>query len=429
LPVSDGAYVEEADDAFFEALEAVTSTRVMSRVITCNGQSFSQVAASGCGSSAPGAGEKGTGVDEQDQQGAIRGVTVVHEGTVGPYETATIKSADPQALRTWLTTNGYAVPAEINPVIDAYVQQGTAFIALRLQPGVGVRQMTPIRVITPGASPILPLRMVAAGTGASVSIVLYVIGEGRYHAALRPEAAAINPSDLTWDWSVQSSDYAGVRAQRLEGGAFLTSFARPEGMTLQVPTTDGTTAQYDVVWPTGQTDTYDNLVDLYFGQAEVTDGMPIACEKVKATLATAEATTQVAMACDPMVPTCMLPAGSISSADLECEGHGDIAAALVGMHPKDVWVTRLEADLPRSELETDLAIAAEPTQATVENWMIAENDVNLPTCPPPVQAQSSDTSDGLTCSTRSSRLFDPGAAAMVLSALLFGVRRLSRRLS
>jgi len=121
-------------------------------------------------------------------------------------------------------------PADIEPIIDGYVAEGASFIALRLQPGVGVRQMTPVRVVTPGASPILPLRMVAAGTGATTSIVLYVIGEGRYRAAMRPQAL-ISAADVTWDWAAFESDYASLRATSLMDDAFLHSFAHSGGLT------------------------------------------------------------------------------------------------------------------------------------------------------------------------------------------------------
>src|SRR5262249_42642238 len=154
-------------------------------------------------------------------------------GTVGPYETVTLKSTDPMALRSWLTSHGYNIPADIGPIIDAYVQAGSDFIALRLQPMAGIRQMTPVRVITPGASPILPLRMVAAGTGADVSIVLYVIAEGQY-ATLNFPAANIDYAQLSWTWSTESSNYATLRQNALAESGFLTSFALPQGLRAQV---------------------------------------------------------------------------------------------------------------------------------------------------------------------------------------------------
>ena len=86
----------------------------------------------------------------------------------------------PEALGEWLRANGYELPASIQPTIDEYTNAGFDFIALRMKPGAGVRQMKPVRVVSPGASPVLPLRMVASGTGAEVAITLFVIGEGRW---------------------------------------------------------------------------------------------------------------------------------------------------------------------------------------------------------------------------------------------------------
>ena len=51
LPVGKGAYLDVAHDAWFEALESVTATRVASRPIFCAGGSFQQSGSSnaGCG--------------------------------------------------------------------------------------------------------------------------------------------------------------------------------------------------------------------------------------------------------------------------------------------------------------------------------------------------------------------------------------------
>src|SRR5262245_58458054 len=53
LPVGDGAYIEESTDAWFEALEAVSSTRLMSPILFCNGNAVQQQesAGGGCGGS------------------------------------------------------------------------------------------------------------------------------------------------------------------------------------------------------------------------------------------------------------------------------------------------------------------------------------------------------------------------------------------
>src|SRR6185436_19779148 len=101
-------------------------------------------------------------------------VSVVHQESIGPYETVTIHSNIPGSLFNWLDMHGYAVDDAIKPMIDDYEKEGFDFIALRLIPGADVKQMQPVRVTSPGASPVLPLRMVAAGTGANVALSLFV---------------------------------------------------------------------------------------------------------------------------------------------------------------------------------------------------------------------------------------------------------------
>ena len=50
------------------------------------------------------------------------------------------------------------------------------------------------------------------------------------------------------------------------------------------------------------------------------------------------------------------------------------------MRPRDVWVTRLDADLPRQALADDLVIEAEPTRAEIYNWLQPSRAL-APPCP------------------------------------------------
>ncbi len=140
-------------------------------------------------------------------------VTVTKQEVVGPYETVQLKATDAGALEAWLATNNYNIPADVKPVIDAYVAGHYDFLAMKLVPGASVQSMRPVRVTTAGASPVLPLRMVAAGTGAVVGITLWIVGEGRYE----PQNFAsfqITSDDLVWNWASSSSNYKELRAQR-----------------------------------------------------------------------------------------------------------------------------------------------------------------------------------------------------------------------
>jgi len=72
--------------------------------------------------------------------------------------------------------------------------------------------MVPIRIAFDGASPTLPLRMVAAGTGAFVGIKLFIFGEGRWEAANFPNAE-IATNDLVWNFAYGGSNFPQLENQ------------------------------------------------------------------------------------------------------------------------------------------------------------------------------------------------------------------------
>lgn len=205
LPVRAGAKVEVANDELFTALDASTQPVVVAP--NRMGGGFG-CALTGCSSteaesmsSSPGAGQ----------------VQVLGQSVVGPYETVTLRATDSDALSTWLKAHAFAIPDNIAPTIAAYVSDGFDFIALRLRPGCGERAMQPVRVVTKGADPTLPLRMVAAGVGARVGITLWVISEGRYEPQNFP-SAVLDESKIRWDRFQNKSNYEQL-SQDIMGGA------------------------------------------------------------------------------------------------------------------------------------------------------------------------------------------------------------------
>jgi MYXO-CTERM domain-containing protein len=201
LPIHGQVSVALSSDIVFAALEATTQTLIMPPVTpqcpSCPGQTFG----GGSGSSSGGS------------SGGSSGVNVINQSTVGPYDTVQLQSSDPNALDAWLGANGYSIPMDVQPIIAEYVKEGFDFLALRLAPGQGVAAMRPVSVTSTGAGLSLPLRMVAAGTGATVGITLWVIGDGRYEPQ-NFQSFEIFGGQLTWDFAASNSDYTTVRAQR-----------------------------------------------------------------------------------------------------------------------------------------------------------------------------------------------------------------------
>jgi MYXO-CTERM domain-containing protein len=205
LPINGQVTVGLSSDSLFKTLDTLTQTTVESPPTDCPGLPSS------CQSESPG-GEFGGAGSASDAGTAAVPVTVLSTAVVGPYETAQLQSTDPTALEDWLTSHGYDIPADIEPVIAAYVAQSFDFLAMKLVPGAGVQSMRPVRVTTQGATIALPLRMVAAGTGATVGITLWMLGDGRYEPS-NFSYFHIDDADITWDWTTQSSNYTTLRQQ------------------------------------------------------------------------------------------------------------------------------------------------------------------------------------------------------------------------
>src|SRR6185295_1720280 len=232
LPVKGAVKVESASDAWFEALESVTNAQVSPAPLNCFYRS-----GSGGGCSCGGASSDSAVLNRAPSSGVggspTPGVVVTHEGSVGPYNCVQVQGGG-EALAQWLPKNGYVVPPDLAPMLAAYAQEGFGFVALKLQPGQGTKQMTPVRIITDGGANTLPLRMVAAGTGDHVAITLYVIAEGRYEID-GFEKTNVDTSRLSYDWATSLSNYADVRQAALatQGGkAWLTTFSQLKAFTM-----------------------------------------------------------------------------------------------------------------------------------------------------------------------------------------------------
>ncbi|HSO31067.1 MAG TPA: DUF2330 domain-containing protein [Labilithrix sp.] len=201
LPISGTAKIGVSSDGVFSTLDAMTALTVVPPPQNCPpyptgcSSGFSDEASPSAGSAAD------------------AGVSVTAQQTVGPYETVQLHASDGSSLNDWLTQHGYAIPEDIKGVVAQYVNEHFDFLALKLVPGQGVQAMRPVRVTTTGPSAVLPLRMVAAGTGANVGIVLWVVAEGRYEPQNFP-FFQIKAEELEWDWTTYSSNLASLRLEK-----------------------------------------------------------------------------------------------------------------------------------------------------------------------------------------------------------------------
>ncbi|HSO34638.1 MAG TPA: DUF2330 domain-containing protein [Labilithrix sp.] len=398
LPVRDGARIELARGELIEALDLATATTVKGPDIACTTTTTSSSSSSSSSSSGGGSGSGGgcggggfggssnvtslptSGGGSSGSSGAVDSgfqgnnvVEVVAQSVVGPYQAVTLHSKQGDALGAWLTTNGFDVPDAVVPIISTYVRDGFDFIALRLRPGVGVRAMQPVRVVTPGASPVLPLRMVTAGIGANVGLTLWVISEGRWHTKNFPDAL-VDTGRLAWDPAQNRSNYRDLAAEALAangGRGWLTEYARA-GI-------DASSGSY------GSGTFVSGVESLYKSACAKAGSETVACEGKGSDLPWdggappdgGDAGEGDAGADDADAPDADAPDAAADAAAPDagctrtrpvCDSFDDIDVALVGLHRSDVWITKLRAALPAAQCSGgDLVLEGAQVQAPVGN--------------------------------------------------------------
>lgn len=292
LPIKGQVDVGLSSDALFETLDQLTSARVQGPTPACP---FGPTPCNTTGFGATG----GTGPDQG-------GVTVIAQAVVGPYNMVQLAANDPMALKDWFTQNNYNIPADIQPVIDAYLAEGFGFLAIKLVPGQAVDAIRPLRVTWPGASPTLPLRMVAAGTGPITPIELWIFGEGRYEPT-NFTTFGVQGSELLWDWNTSSSNYSEVLKAKID------QFG---GKAWNVETSSAfSTFELDPLRSAAEFDPKNSGYE------------------------------------DPMGPTALEACNA------------DIDTLVAGINENNLWVTKLYAELPRAAMSADLILGAAADQS------------------------------------------------------------------
>ena len=394
LPVKAGAQIQLSHDAWFAALDASTATVIYFQPPSCPGANREEEdngGGFGCGSAVT-ANSTSFAAAPDDVDASV---TVVSQQVVGPYDAVTVRSSQGEALGDWLRANGYAVPESIQPTIDAFTAEGFDFIALRLAPGEGIQAMQPVRVVMPGASTSLPLRMVAAGTGSFVGIELYVLSEGRYHPQNFPDVA-IDFSQLKWDAAQGVSTYSQLAqaAPRIgaRGDGWLTEYADQPSLYLS--------SGYNPP-----------LATLY--------------------QSTCSAETLPAPAsCDA--------GGDDGGADANGDGGGcsptlvacdDLDVATNGITDGSLWITRMRANLPRNVLAEDLVLEATSAQEPITNVHTTSTYTNPVYDPCGGASSSTRSSGGCGCRAADSpraRYADAAVLAIGLTGLGLSLRRRRR---
>ncbi len=343
-------------DIVFQTLDGITTTSIVAPPRNCPAAPQCNSRNSGFGASS----DSSAGGYADAGAASPPGVVVTKREVVGPYETVQLKATDANALQLWLSQNGFNVPADVQPVVDKYVSEKFDFLALKLIPGKLVQDMRPVRVTTTGASAVLPLRMVAAGTGATVGISLWVLSEGRYEPQNFP-SFFIPTTDIAWDWNQSKSNYAELRAAKTTASA--GRGWETESSTIlypqQVESAVTNSGYYGGGYPYPSPPTYPDAGD--GGDA----GAPLDPQ---------EQSAQINY--DPVLDG----QGNVLKTAVQVRSE-DLAALFYGIPSASSRVTRMRAYLAHAALDADLVMTASADQAVLSNVRQLTKELNEPQCP------------------------------------------------
>jgi hypothetical protein len=423
LPIKGEVEVGLSADILFATIDQLTASTVVAPPTDCPAPPTNCGFVSGGGSgggcsfggssnsAAPGPGfaeyTGGGGSGGSGGSGGDSGVSVLTQAQVGPYEMVQLKSSDGSALSQWLDKSGYKVPASDAPTIAHYVSEGMDFLALKLVPGEGVQAMQPVRVTTKGAFPVLPLRMVGVGTGATTSITLWVVGDGRWEPQNFP-FFTIESSELSWDWASESSNYESLRLSKeaalsgrgwqLESSLELNQHVVDQSLLTAIQQNLGGVGGYvdpnvtkpsgggkDAGLPDGESDAGDAAVD-----AESRDAQGDASSDAQA-----DASSDGGSASDSGVVDASAPdAPATHAADAgpgdddaaprtptEAQlANQDLAVLFQGIAGPNARITRMRSDIAHSALSADLVIQASSDTSELSNLYNPAKQVGQPLC-------------------------------------------------
>ncbi len=338
LPIKGTVDVGLSADVLFDSVAVLTDTTITAPTVNCapppSNCAFPQ--------SASGSANGGSAGD---------GVTVTKAENVGPYATVQLHATDSSALETWLSDNGFQIPADQKPIIDQYVKEGFDFLAMKLLPNQGVSSMRPVRVTSPGASLSLPLRMAAIGTGATVGITIWVVSEGRYEPQNFP-FFHIDDKDLVWDFGTSSSNYTALRAQH-------ATDSQNKGWEMEASLELNQTLIAGVINSGGR----------YYGGPNGGGGGGVAPPSDA---------NQDYLPITTSVPDAGADSGTTESADQVRAD--DIKTLFAGMTGSNVRITRMRSDIAHAAMTTDFVLRASADQSEMSNIRVVTNTANA-TCP------------------------------------------------
>jgi hypothetical protein len=117
-------------------------------------------------------------LDKAERSKAL-GVTVEAQYTVGEYDIVILSAKESDGLATWLTENGYKIPAGAGEVLGSYIKQKVRFFVARVnlkeQSKTGFTYLRPIQIAFDSPKFMLPIRLGTVNADGPQDLFIYTI--------------------------------------------------------------------------------------------------------------------------------------------------------------------------------------------------------------------------------------------------------------
>jgi len=131
-------------------------------------------------------------------------------------------------LVSWLRGNGYRITDEMVPLVRVYTDEGLVFLAMKLKPGQGTSDVTPVKLTYDASLATIPLRLTAVAATPDMPVIVWIFA--------KDQTQSLNYTQLTVaDSEVKFNPFGGNDYRQLVskvvdqagGRAFVTELAQP----------------------------------------------------------------------------------------------------------------------------------------------------------------------------------------------------------
>lgn len=108
-------------------------------------------------------------------------VKIEAQYTVGEYDVIVLSSTESNALKTWLTTNGYKIPAKAEEVLEPYIKSDMKFFVVKVnleeKEKLGLNELRPIQMTYNTNKFMLPIRLGMANAESIQDMIVYAFNK------------------------------------------------------------------------------------------------------------------------------------------------------------------------------------------------------------------------------------------------------------